>query len=627
MRILESIAREVLQASWQAGVLTIVVLFICRALPRMSASLRCGLWLVVLLRFLVPTLPQSPTSLFNMAKLATGPSVARPERRQSTTTSTNEITPIEALALPALEPQPTVMSAPSRVVAGNVPRLASVAAIVWVLGFLVVFGKGVRSFAALRRLLRGCRAVTDEKVVALLDSCRLEMGMRRPVALLVTGCDTAPALAGVVFPRILVSQTTLDSLPNDELRWLFRHELAHARRWDLLVQRLWDLACAVHWFNPLVWWAASNTRLAAELGCDESLLRESALTEHARYGEAILHMAESLLAARSIPGAVGLLVRESALSGRIRAIAAYRGRSRLWTFAGFLLLAALVLAGLTDALENKGRAQQAPGPATTKSPTPPRVPGSPAKPAARIDIDPKELATTKGKMRALVLELDGRPVQGAEVFANVVHPGDGRWLITNHTYFTDAAGVAVVELPPKVGVTKIWASKKGNPGYPDLFACWFPQFQTDAKEIPAAFTFQPPLTVIGGLIKDENGKPIRGVTVDVKVTYLGDSLPIDQPGQRPVFDASSYWTSTNPGPPIGAVTNAKGHWIIDNVPTGPAAIELELSCPGFASECFWNGVPRPWPPGPVGTRVLPLKKIDMRTLREQTCSLVLRRKK
>ena len=150
----------------------------------------------------------------------------------------------------------------------------------------------------------------------------------------------------------------------------------------------------------------------------------------------------------------------------------------------------------------------------------------------KFKIDPKELATTKGKMRVLVLELDGRPVQGAEVFANVVHPVEGRWMITNHTYVTNSAGVAVVELPPKVGVTQIWASKKGNPGYPDLFACWFPQFQTDAKEIPREFTFQPPLTVIGGLVKDEAGKPIRGVTVDVKVTYLGDSLPIDKPGQR-----------------------------------------------------------------------------------------------
>ena len=108
-----------------------------------------------------------------------------------------------------------------------------------------------------------------------------------------------------------------------------------------------------------------SARLVGRLACDagggaglrRGAVRESAFAEHARYGEAILNMAESLVAARSIPSAVGFLVREPALSGRIRAIASYRGPSRLWTPGGSILLAALVLAGLTDALQNTGRAQ------------------------------------------------------------------------------------------------------------------------------------------------------------------------------------------------------------------------------------------------------------------------------
>jgi bla regulator protein BlaR1 len=633
LHFLESTARSVFHASWQAAVLAVVVLLICRALPRVPAAVRCCLWTIVLVRFLAPALPQSPTSLFNVAALSTWGSVARADVRQPPA-EPKRTTPIEPVALSPDEPQPAVVAEPSPTAAASTPggHIVSIAIVVWLFGFLIVSCQIARSFAALMRLLGRCRAVTDEKILALLNACRLETGMRRPVALLVTGRAAAPALAGLISPRILVSQTTLDSLPADELRWLFRHELAHARRWDLLVQRLWDLACAVHWFNPLAWWAASNASLAAELGCDEAMLRESAFAERARYGEAILNMAESLIAARRIPGAVGLLVREPALSGRIRAIASYRRRSSLWTLGGPALLAALVLAGLTDTLENKGSAQQTPAPATARNPVPPPFPGWTPKPKVKIKIDPKELATTKGKMRVLVLDIDGQPVQGADVFANVVHPGDGRWTVTNHMYFTDANGMAVVELPPKVGVTKIWASKKGNPGYPDLFACWFPQFQTDAKVIPEVFTFQPPLTVIGGIVKDEDGKPIRGVTVDVKVIDLGEGerLPIDKPGQRPVFDVDSYWKSTNPGPPIGAVTNSKGRWVIDNVPSG-ASIDLELSCPGFAGEEFWNGVPRTLPLRPVGSPngspVLPPKKIGMGALQDRTASIVMRRAK
>ena len=51
--------------------------------------------------------------------------------------------------------------------------------------------------------------------------------------------DVAPALAGVLFPRIIVSKRTLAAIGPAELEWLFRHELAHVRRWDLALTRLW----------------------------------------------------------------------------------------------------------------------------------------------------------------------------------------------------------------------------------------------------------------------------------------------------------------------------------------------------------------------------------------------------
>jgi beta-lactamase regulating signal transducer with metallopeptidase domain len=629
--LLEMTARSVFHASWQAGVLAVVVFFVCRASARVPAAVRSLLWLVVAIRFLVPApaLPQSPASLFNVAKLAT-----------SETNTVAHVTEPRAVPGPATAFEPIAGSVAARDTAvlpapGWDSRNATIAAGVWLLGFLIVSSRDVLSLFGLRRLLARCRPATDDDALALLHTCRDETGIRRQVALLVTDCDAAPALAGVVWPRIVVSQKTNESLGPDELRWLFRHELAHVRRWDLLIQRIWELACAVHWFNPLAWWGASRARLAAELACDESLLRQTAAADHASYGQALLNVAESLASARSVPGAVGLLVGEPALSGRIRAIAGYRPRSRLWTLCGLLLVVALALAGLTDALESRGSAQQ------PESPTLPKAVPSPTSAAlapnsqVKLKIDPKKLATTKGKMRILVLELDGRPVEGAEVFANVVHPGDGRWLITNHTYFTDAGGSAIVQLPPKVGITKIWASKRGNPGYPDLFACWFPGVHSDASVIPEEFTFQPPLTVIGGVVNGEDGKPIRGVTIDVSVS-LRVGVQLGKPGQRPVFDNDSYWTSSVPGP-IAAVTNSQGRWVMDNVPLG-AQVVLKLSRPGYVGAEIWDGVQRPTSPPnekqmavppPIGQMKAPpllsdKDTIGMRALRHQTASFVMR---
>jgi beta-lactamase regulating signal transducer with metallopeptidase domain len=131
--------------------------------------------------------------------------------------------PFEPVDTSAAASSAAVVVEPNRGVDARIEtgRLASIAIAVWMVGFLIVAGRITLSLVALWRLLGWCRPVTDERVRALLNACRIEMGVRRPVALLVAGIDAAPALAGLVFPRILVSQKTLDSFPSDELRWLF----------------------------------------------------------------------------------------------------------------------------------------------------------------------------------------------------------------------------------------------------------------------------------------------------------------------------------------------------------------------------------------------------------------------
>ena len=43
---------------------------------------------------------------------------------------------------------------------------------------------------------------------------------------------------------------------DEQLRSVLLHELAHIKRRDTVVQLLAQIACALHWFNPLVWFAA-----------------------------------------------------------------------------------------------------------------------------------------------------------------------------------------------------------------------------------------------------------------------------------------------------------------------------------------------------------------------------------
>jgi beta-lactamase regulating signal transducer with metallopeptidase domain len=61
---------------------------------------------------------------------------------------------------------------------------------------------------------------------------------------------------------------------NEERQWfVLAHELAHIRRRDGILQPIHQLACALYWFNPLIWVASKRLQLERERACDDEVLQ------------------------------------------------------------------------------------------------------------------------------------------------------------------------------------------------------------------------------------------------------------------------------------------------------------------------------------------------------------------
>lgn len=124
----------------------------------------------------------------------------------------------------------------------------------WAAGCVALLLRLAAAHVLLLRNTRRCEPATGP-LAAAFEAARVECGVCQPVRLLLDEGRTIPVVWGVFRPQLL--------LPGEAAHWdatrlrsVLLHELAHLRRRDPLTQLLTQLACALHWFNPLVWLAA-----------------------------------------------------------------------------------------------------------------------------------------------------------------------------------------------------------------------------------------------------------------------------------------------------------------------------------------------------------------------------------
>lgn len=83
---------------------------------------------------------------------------------------------------------------------------------------------------------------------------------------------SSPALVGLLRPRVALPADFEQRFDPAQRALILAHEQVHRDRLD----NLWNLiACgltALHWWNPLAWWAARRLRADQELACDATVL-------------------------------------------------------------------------------------------------------------------------------------------------------------------------------------------------------------------------------------------------------------------------------------------------------------------------------------------------------------------
>ncbi|QDT21383.1 M56 family metallopeptidase [Gimesia chilikensis] len=247
----------------------------------------------------------------------------------------------------------------------NASPIAWSLCVLWAVGSLIVLLRALLSIRAFTKLLPLSEPVTPE-IQSAVEAIAARTGLRKVPTVRMLQATVPPLVWSGIWRVQVVLPAELSVLQESTTRnLLLAHEFSHLRRRDYLIRWLELAATVIWWWCPLVWLTRSRLRAAEETACDAQVLTlwpESAEEYTRAIVETAGFVAQAQFQTQLATGGTGSIRQ---LKSRLRLIESRRLRSHS-AFARTSLI--LVLAALSSPLLLVGRTvSQTPPPQTAQT--------------------------------------------------------------------------------------------------------------------------------------------------------------------------------------------------------------------------------------------------------------------
>ena len=291
---------------------------------RLSPALQLALWVVVVLKLLIPFGFESDFGLLAAPRtVAAAPAKASSSSHIQMPAAQDNISFDEAQtgnaanmpAASAIDAIPASSDITQQTNTAKPVDWVAVALVLWAAGALtVIVVQGVSAVNIRRRIAHTCMQ-TPANVTQVFEACKTMLGIKRHVAVQVQSAFGMPVMMGVVKPALVLPEDACH-MDKEALRHIMVHELFHLKRGDLLFIAGLNLLNAVYWFNPLTRLCFKLIRDDIETACDHNVFAAIGSAKRLDYIDTVLHFAGKTQEHR-LSAAMGLCRKRAAMEKRI----------------------------------------------------------------------------------------------------------------------------------------------------------------------------------------------------------------------------------------------------------------------------------------------------------------------
>jgi bla regulator protein BlaR1 len=337
-----------MRTSLEAGLLILVIMGLRFAFrTRLSPAWRFGLWILVGAKLMLPAFIPAGFGLGNWF------------RSGEITMRKTAMADVHSPGSPGFSyAAATVDSSLAFVTPPPSLGIRHIAIVSWVAGALLILAVALRRQSRFNKLLLLRPRAMSPRLRALIANLAKKAGVNQPVSAVLMPAGATPAMVGILRPKLLLPEDWETRFDERSLSHVVLHELLHVKRGDLFWNWAATAVQALHWFNPLVWFAVTRFQADRELRCDAAVLALLAPGERLDYGHTLLRIQETFFAPPAIAGLAPCVRNHPTLHQRILMITTPSTRQPWLQFLLVLTLSVLGCYSFTtaDAAEKEGGA-------------------------------------------------------------------------------------------------------------------------------------------------------------------------------------------------------------------------------------------------------------------------------
>jgi len=285
--LLPFLQRELLYST----IVCVVVWLILLAFKKSSPRWQLGLWLLVLIRLVLP--PNFSHSLSGRYLLGELPWIEHAYHRvvswifASEFPTNTSLRDSNSLFDEALTEKSNGAPIPSKSASDNSISVKHVLVVGWLAGVVFFLGLyGIRRCLYFR-VVRKATVVVRPQVLEMVFKWRKHLKISRLVRIVSSEKALSPFTIGIFQPMIFLPHTVMQQNDLTLLESIIAHELAHIKRLDDLWLKLQNVLQILYFFHPAVWIANRKICLARECICDSLVLAQDKISPPT-YGQSIL---------------------------------------------------------------------------------------------------------------------------------------------------------------------------------------------------------------------------------------------------------------------------------------------------------------------------------------------------